>query len=148
MKKLTILLATALTLGLFNAQAAKHKNFELYNKSNNTVYVLITSGQEMDYFPVAKSKFVQRELPLHVKRFIAIYTTDVGKPSSPRKAPVPFKQYTLNEGGLYQTMYLTWDGKKLYKQTGILKGIFKLGESGVDLRRNIEAGDIKEVVSK
>lgn len=148
MKKLKVLLATALTLGLFNVQAAKDKNFELYNKSNDTVYVLITSGREMEYFPVSKSQFVQRELPLHIKRFIALYTTDVGKPASPRKAPVPFKQYTLNEGGLYETIYLTWDGKRLRKQTGILKGILKRGASGVSLRKNIEADDIKEIVSK
>lgn len=85
--------------------------------------------------------------PLH-QTFLSINNTDVGKPASARKAPVPFKQYTFMEGAMYKTLYLTWDGELLRPQTGLWKGLLGRGASGVSLKNNLTADGIVEIKSK
>ena len=133
-------------MSFFKAQAVD-ENFEVYNKTEGTIYVLLINGRKLDYFPVASFKFARKNLD-RLKTFLSIYNTDVGKPASARKASVPFKQYTFMEGGMYKTLYLTWDGKTTPPQTGLWKGWLGKGASGVSLKNTIEADGIVEIKNK
>lgn len=54
MKKLNEILAAAFMLVIFTVQAVK-ENFEICNKTKDTIYVFLINGKQLDYFPVASN---------------------------------------------------------------------------------------------
>ncbi len=140
--------------------------FELVNKSNDTLYVVIREGSEIALGPgtgqgptyVAEIKpgyTEQQEVKLGQDISIAIWknknpgsepvTAGIPSPTGfgySSTAELPGEVYTFPKN---KTIYLTYDNKGLRPETGPLGGVLNKTDSGLSLANNVKQKDITPI---
>ena len=134
------LVSVATVIASTNIDAAT--NFELYNKANGPIGVMLGSQQ---YFVQS-----MQQLPLTVNTSSTIYVEvypDTNSPAELRMKMAEFNpnKFSINAAG--KTVYLSWNPSKspsLYPQTGPLMGLMGKTESGLSLSNNVKSSEIKK----
>lgn len=121
-----------LATSAFSQMATEQElNLEIRNKGNR-IYVKIKNGgvfiEDGKAFPVEAKQTMP--FPVDSKKETELYIYTV----RPTSGTTPEKVYTFDLG---KTMFVTWDGKIAYPQTGPLKGVTARTKSGRSLRNNV-----------
>lgn len=136
-------------LALCGATARPMSNepgFSLHNKSNKKILVQVQnnvgivdklkSGLVIEGVEVAPNAFYDKKIDITKKTTMTLYTIENQRP------------YYRATFSLNKTIYVNWDGQKLYHQKGPLMGIMGKTDRGYSLKNNIADNDIQLVAIK
>lgn len=129
--------------------------FSLHNKSSQQIFVTVENDSLIkekgvsgflqktfggpSLYRVAKGAFLDLSLNIAKPTKLTLYDCSSLDQCDTSNARIISKvTFTPNK-----TIYINWDGKKVYKQRGPLKGITQATDKGYDLANNVETSDIK-----
>ncbi len=166
MKKLLCLITLAapfaldaknLTYSWSGGESSTKIGFSLHNKSSKTLYVTVENDSLIkekgvsgflqktfggpNMYRVLKGAFL--DLPLNIAKStkLTLYDCSSLDECDTSSARI-IKRVTFTPN---KTMYINWDGSKIYKQQGPLKGLTKATDKGYELNNNVIESDIRSI---
>lgn len=139
MKRLAII-----SICLMSAGTAQSMNqapgFSIHNKSNKRILVEVKNNIGLfdkmkaavmtEAVEMAVDAFYDKKIDITKKTEVVLYAVDT-------KQPVSKATFSPNK-----TIFINWDGQKIYPQRGPLKGLTGKTDKGYSLKNNVSARDI------
>lgn len=142
MKNNTIYAVIMAVMGISAVVHAVDPGFSLHNKSNGAIAVVVDNGTSTfgklksfimtEADTVLKDRFFDKQIDLSKKTTLSIFDKNG---NAFYKAEFP----------LNKTIYVNWDGTKLYHQRGPLKGLTGKTDAGYSLKNNVKDIEIRSV---
>lgn len=144
MKKHIYLLVLSLIV-CGNNLNAQEINFELFNKSNQPIWVALVNNETVlaTAEKIEPGKTFQKTIDQTKATYFGFWRQEPIKPNVPTKwtlsAPNPDRAYSFST---FKKVLVTWDGQRLRPQTGPLKGLLGRTQSGLSLQNNVNPAEI------
>lgn len=114
--------------------------FSLHNKANNAIYITVenSTSNKKKLTRVIRGAFFEAEMNISQPTTLTIYDCKDLDSCNPGSSRVAYRAtFTKNK-----TIFINWDGAKVYKQRGPLLGATGVTDHDYDLANNVEASDI------
>jgi len=140
--KSTLFIFASIVTMVTSLSIAAVPNFELYNKANKAIGMVLGSQQY-----IVQS---MQQLPLTTNTSSTIYVEvypDTNSTAELKMKMAEFNPHKFRIDAAGKTVYLSWNPSKspsLYPQTGPLMGLMGKTESGYSLSNNITSSAIKK----
>ena len=145
---LTVLFISSPSLATVQYSMNEGKNttnigFSLHNKGSHAIYIDVRNEKGLEKAGNFLKNLVQKEADTVLKDRFLDKPIDISKDTTLIIYNKDGKEIYKATFTKNKTIYINWDGSKLYPQRGPLKGLTKATDAGYSLRKNVIQSDIR-----